>query len=908
MKPVLLTMEAFGPYPKVETVDFRELGSNTLFLVSGETGAGKTAMLDAMCFALFGQASGRERQSRSMRSDHAAISDPTKVELEFALKGTVYKAVRSPKQLRPKQRGEGMTSVGATAEFYEQHEGGWRHLHSGPTDVNQAIVERLGFGAEQFRQVIVLPQGEFRKLLTAGSGDREKIFAHLFDTGRYQRLQQSLKERFAALNRALEHADTERNALLSSVELESVDDLKHAIGEQRTLCATADGDARQKEATTAQKRDALEQGRHTDRLLKEAAGARAQLEQLRQQTAAIESLRSESKAAEEAAHIEPAERAVWDRKQELESVSRALGLAVASLEKRTAESEHSAHSLAAETAKLPDRERANQRVSTAQVLTEQAKGWDECLALHAAATEERERLTAAIGQAQRQTAVAHELVEARQHTVHATQRVADSIASTEALVRSLAAAKVNIATLVDALVSGEPCRVCGSTEHPSPGGEDAPEMDDEMAAAKRRLDADRTTASTLHRHQHDLKTAKDAHAQSVALAASLDQQLRTATERLGTHAGRKQQLEDTIPEALRAQGALQRELAQAVQAVKALHDSFTKAQEHHKRAHAAVESASTAVKERTAAQQLNQERLESARTEWANRIAESGFENPTQYANAKRPQEVRLRMTKQVRSWDEAFESAKDRLSRAKKNAEGSTPPDLHALEHAHTEALSSSQTARAHATTTLARMAQLEETLATIERNEAKQAEQLKRHKVIGRLNKMANGKGDSRITFERFVQAEILDAVLVSANQRLHVMSSGRYRLMRTEDADDGRKSAGLDLSVMDANTGVPRPAYTLSGGEGFEASLSLALGLADTVQARAGGIHLDSIFVDEGFGSLGGQDLDSVMNALQGLQEGGRLVGVISHVGEIRERIPARLEVIKSHSGSRTRFVLP
>ena len=178
----------------------------------------------------------------------------------------------------------------------------------------------------------------------------------------------------------------------------------------------------------------------------------------------------------------------------------------------------------------------------------------------------------------------------------------------------------------------------------------------------------------------------------------------------------------------------------------------------------------------------------------------------------------------------------------------------------------------------------------------------------MLGRLSNLANGKGSQRITFERFVQAEILESVLVSANHRLHTMSSGRYQLRRASSAQDKRRTAGLDLDVMDAHTGAARPVSTLSGGEGFEAALALALGLADVIQAQYGGIQLDTIFVDEGFGSLGEQDLDAVINALQSLQAGGRLVGLISHVPEVKARIPARLEVQKGRDGSTTRFVIP
>ena len=265
-------------------------------------------------------------------------------------------------------------------------------------------------------------------------------------------------------------------------------------------------------------------------------------------------------------------------------------------------------------------------------------------------------------------------------------------------------------------------------------------------------------------------------------------------------------------------------------------------------------------------------------------------------------------LSKIIEQFKEALAKAIDRVERALKAAESLKAPDLEGLRQTfesthgalaiHQESLGDLRNTFKSQTNRLQKLQQI------AKGHEATHQQ----YEIIGRLADVAWGDNGAGLTFERYVLAAMLDDVLIATNQRLHTMTSGRFTLHRTQEVRTRKGRHGLDLDVLDAYTGKSRPAYTLSGGEGFEAALSLALGLADTVQSQAGGIHLDTIFVDEGFGSLGPEDLDAVMGALEDLQEGGRLVGVISHVPEVAERIPARLEVEKGAEGSTARFILP
>ncbi|MDP6934064.1 MAG: SbcC/MukB-like Walker B domain-containing protein, partial [Myxococcota bacterium] len=341
-------------------------------------------------------------------------------------------------------------------------------------------------------------------------------------------------------------------------------------------------------------------------------------------------------------------------------------------------------------------------------------------------------------------------------------------------------------------------------------------------------------------------------------------------------------------------------LDQRVQALEDTRTGFEKARNEHQVALARHQA--TKEQHATAA-----ERDQDSEVELEKSIAEEGFDGRQDFLDARRTDEAMEALDMQIREWTERRTRIAARLEAARKDTEGLTDPDIPALETAARSANEDHEASLQELGRVSKEIEDLENTRTRLIQIEEEQSEDTRSKQLVGRLSRAANGDNGANLSFERFVLAALLEEVLVQATSRLQTMSNGRYTLHRATGSRDLRKKGGLDLEVLDAQTGRSRPVSTLSGGEGFAASLALALGLADIVQSQTGGTHLDAIFVDEGFGTLGEEDLDAVMSALQDLRKGGRLVGIISHVRELADRIPVRLEVHRGSKGSHTEFLL-
>jgi len=901
-------MCAFGPYADRESVDFRELGEHSLFLVSGATGAGKSAILDGICFALFGTASGSERTAKAFRSHHADPSTPTSVELLFKLKHTTYRVERGPEQPRPKQRGDGTTTEKSFAYLYEIVGDDEALVADGTKEVNQALEERLGYGPDQFRQLVVLPQGEFRTLVTAKSGEREKVFGRLFNTHRYAHLGRSLSDAFKSVKAELDGNDKTRMGLLEHVNAESESALAESIRAGSESIVAAEAEAKIKSAKAKAARDHLERGRASAKAIDQAKAAVDALSRLEARAEAVDVQRTQLTQANHAATLDDVLSHRSTRQQELASAKRDLELT-------TATCVQTEKALSSATTQLAEQEsqenvRAHAQAHLIEMRRVASGSADyaaacEALRQQVRTVEHRERHLAQ----QRQSLEDARKLEAHQQglSVEAEQAV-KAVETLAALVTSLRRLKSEVVGLAESLQTGEPCPVCGSEDHPDPAKPQAVVEDPDIRSTQAELDEARRTAQMLPSIRATLTEVS-------ARAEALDRETRQVEAQLGTDREGLAALQNQvatlgkdIPETLRADGAITAAVRSAEATLNRLNKSFTDAQASHIEAMGAHTQAVT--KQGAKAQQLNtaEGRLRDAVDELAKRIQEAGFSDERTLKEAQRTADQRRMLDAQIRSWEQDRAAAIDRVRRTKAEAEGIEAPDLASLLASHNQADAAAREAEKQVTAMQSRMSNLRAAARQLAEIAQAQAEQRARFSVLGRLSNLANGKGSQRITFERFVQSEILESVLVSANDRLHTMSSGRYQLRRASGAQDKRRTAGLDLDVMDAHTGAARPVSTLSGGEGFEAALALALGLADIIQAQYGGIQLDTIFVDEGFGSLGEQDLDAVINALQSLQAGGRLVGLISHVPEVKARIGARLEVHKGRDGSTTRFVVP
>lgn len=1015
MRPLWLRLQAFGAYAGQEIIDFSCLGERRLFLIHGPTGAGKTTILDALCFALYGTASGDLREARNLRSDYAAPEEATEVELRFSVGERRLRVLRRPEQLRPKVRGAGLRQVPAEAALYEETPAGEELLAARWQEVTRRVEELLGFQAGQFRQVVLLPQGQFRQLLVAGSREREEILQSLFRTELYARLEQRLKDRaqegarrFGALReeaawllQQAEAADGEALASRCAVGRQAAQEAQAALAAAVQEAAQRQGElaaAQQEAALFAERAAARAEG---DRLQASAPAAR-ELEgrlQLAQQAASLEDAwkqwqqqaaetaslgreedRSRTAAAQAAAQLEAAQRQ-WEETQPLEA--RLQGYQARRQQLESQAGEYAAWQEAERTVRRLEESQAGclreaaareEAVRRQQAQEEtQARRQQELAVLAAEAPRcEREaaRRQGVAALVLRRDELRRRLASLRRQEEGAQQKRAAAAASLETARQHLLSLRQQwqqqqAAVLAAQLEEGSPCPVCGATHHPRPAvpasaaalgaveeAEEAwrrlQEQEGAAAAEAARLQAAREAQETeearLLAELGEDRCLADAAAQAQAeLAAAQAAQAAQAVQEVAAWGQRQQERQRRLQEAQAAREQAAAALAEArgaQAAAAAVQAERLRRVPEEFRAPGAIDAALEAVRreesgdrqrlegarrqwqqaqqDEAAAQALRlqaqgahaqaRQRLVAEESQWQRRLVAAGFAAQAQFEAARCPAGQRQQWQEAVQQRQQQEAAAADRLRRAAAAVEGRAEPDVAARQEALQVATAGEAQRREEAVRQQEAWQRDEAQLRRFAELQARLAEAEEAHGAVAALAAAAGGGNALNLTFQRYVLRTLLDDVVQEANLRLSLMSRGRYLLQRASTLADARRAGGLDLEVFDSYTGVPRPVGTLSGGESFLASLALALGLSDVVQAYAGGIRLDTILVDEGFGTLDPEALELAMRALIDLQRGGRLVGIISHVPELKERIDTRLEVVPGERGSRAVFHLP
>ncbi len=917
MRPIRLEMAAFGPYAERQIVDFRRLGGNPLLLLWGPTGAGKTMLLDAMCFALFGECSGEARPRDSVRSHLASPSLRTQVIFDFAVGNEVYRVRRAPEWQRPKTRGAGYVTEKAEAVLWRRTgleddalEGSV--LAAKPTQVTEEVERLLGFTSRQFRQVVVLPQGEFQRFLQAGSKEREAILETLFQTAAYRRIQEILQARARTAEEEWRSKTNEINLVLSQAGLSSPDQMEARI---RDLEARLQ-DAAQRLAAARDVQQAAQQawhqGREIENRFQELRLAGEEYDRLQAQRPAFQNRSRELELARKAAPLVVREQDLERRNDELNAARERAAQAQNELTRAAELRRRTAERLAEETARQPEREQAQRRLQELEALRERVAQLDEAHRLLAAAQREHQKQLAKQAELD-QLAERCELAD--QERRRAAEAVRQRRSDYEAAIQKAQALEESwyegqAAILAQRLVPGEPCPVCGATVHPAPA-QAPPHLPTEADVKQARSDRQQAETAWLKAVENERRAAEKLEQLRREFAArqlEYTQVLEQAQSRIKECEAVVRERAAGIPDDLRDPTRLASALEEAGRLVERLNADFANAQtaaafanEQFAAAEAQAKAASDALRQAEAALQDSRQLFEQA-------LAEAGFASVADYRSARRSEsEIRL-LEGDLRRFEQELAAAAKRLERARNQTEGLRRPDLAQLEAglkkaeeevdkaltAHLELERDLRQARDHSR----RLAELAQELAGLEQ----------RQRLVSRLAQVAMGSNRFRINFQRFVQVTLLDRVLAAASERLRRMSKGRYHLQRAAAPHDRRETGGLDLEVLDSYTGQARRVSTLSGGESFMASLALALGLSDVVQSHAGGLRLESIFVDEGFGSLDAEALESALAVLRDLQQGGRLVGVISHVAEMREQIPARLEVTPGRRGSAVRMVIP
>ncbi len=936
MKPLRLTMQAFGPYAGTESIDFTRLGEAPLFLISGPTGAGKTSILDGICFALYGDSSGGLRGGRSLRSDFADPKTSTQVTFSFALGGKEFRVQRSPIQELPKQRGEGFTTKQPEAHLWD---GTDRLLESKVTDVTARVTELLGFKDDQFRQVVLLPQGEFQRFLLAKPSERESILAVLFQTHLYRRIEDGLKERAKDLGTKFQDFETRRKAILEMANCAAAEDVAARLATQADQIAAL-GQAAAEASKAVQSADsALADCTHRQRLFDELTAARKALADQQARLEAVAATEATLAAAARADAVWPALEDLAARAKERREITlrneadrKRTASALVALEGATASLRDAEATRSARDLLLGDRTRLEalrpivnrlvaQRVS-AQLAEKEFREAEQAVAAKLAERAAIDAKLPALEQlAATATSRAVALLEAKQ--THEHRRNFDKWQAEFALVgpQAAAAEQAEAAALAERLQVGEPCPVCGSTEHPSPAGhqqgsgtgwrklsEQAAVLREQLAALPADLPAD--AEALFKQAQKDEKLSRSAvteHASLLAQRASLAvETLQNQASDLHRHWHGLTTLlakeEGEVPAELRAAGALERAIGELVRKIAGLDRQLQEAQTAETQAR--TEAGAAAATEAATSQAMKDaDRLWEASDRTATAaLATCHFADAADANQARLPKEKQEKLAAHVRAFREQLAADRARATAAEAAVVDVTPPDLAAAQALKSEAAAHA----AQVTEERGKRTQERESLQKI----ASELDRLLKagalveaeYRTVGRMAKVVGGDNPRKLSLQEYAQISFLRDVLAAATVRLRRMSNGRYELHHPPGAK------GLELKVRDYYSGVMRGVETLSGGEMFLASLSLALGLSDIVQATTGGIRLDSLFVDEGFGTLDPEVLDLAMNTLADLQRSGRLVGLISHVADMKERIPLRLEVLPGTRGSTTRITGP
>lgn len=801
MKPLHLRMKAFGSYLHETEIDFTALGEHPLFLITGATGGGKTTILDAMCFALYCRATGGRRSWEGMRSLSAQQEDETLVEFTFAYRGTDYKWLRSIQDYYSKRTDS--VRVKETHECYRKNaDGAWELLCAGAEGrVREQAEQLLGLTCEQFSQVVVLPQGDFLKLLLSTSREKAALLQTLFATQKWEHLTQRMRGRAAALAKQAGQNDAacasifarenvenlaalQEKCVVLQKNLQNLQALSKAAKEKQEQCnrlydvaskTAAAYDLTKKrdtelEAAKLRVQKTGEQNQQAQSALPQAQQLREKAAKLREQAAALQG------ALEAARKLDALQKNIHTEKIRLEQGQKQL-------------------------------EQAEQTQKEAQARWEKGMAFSDTLN----------------GQVEQLPQISAEI---------------------EAELRANAAAAV-----AADLRQNCPCPVCGAVHHPHPA---VPSV--RLAELRQKQAEAAKSAETLKKARMKLKTLEQQRGQAQQSAQQIRAQLADLQNRIAA--------EEATEKAIAGQMNGSATLAELEQSVQNLRKQSAQMEQQEAQLRtAAAEAQSRAAAAAEALQKAHADQAE-AQAQYQLVLLEYRFQ-PGVPQDTERPDEKAAQ-----RQREEAQTAAASLAEQTGRAAES-----LHSGQQSFTQ------------------LTELE-----------KQGESLqKQYEAAARLADLLSGKTKQRVPIQQFVLGIMLDDILASANSFFADLSSGRYRLLRKTAPTGGNALGGLDLAVLDAASGGERDVGTLSGGELFLASLSLAFGLSDVVQGYSGAVRLDALFIDEGFGSLDQETLDTAMGALLRLQESGRTVGIISHVTELQDVIKKQLIVDRLPDGS-------
>lgn len=905
MRPTYIRMSAFGPYAGTEELYMEDLGREGLYLITGDTGAGKTTIFDAITFALYGEASGDSREAAMLRSKYAEASVPTEVELCFLYGEKEYRIRRNPEYARPAKRGTGMTVQKADAELICPD----GRIVTKPRDVTAAVTEILGVNREQFSQIAMIAQGKFRELIEKGTAERQKIFREIFRTAPYQNVQEVLKEQYHKLGQECDRLresvgqyvrgilwesegvlpeEEPLEEILLYLEKQQKEDRVHYQETQEKIRHT-EADLQALRLKLEQERDRREKEGQAEQIQKELAALQEQAEVRQEAYQEEEQKEPERKALASKIHRLEAELQQYEKLEQKQKMAESNQKAIERLERDEARSQAEKETKAKELA--AGREMLECLADAAEILERK---------IHSCEKQEvrLSDLTDLAAKCSEYISWSKKLMEKQQIY---QLRKQETIQKNDCYRQSYQAfLDEQAGILSETLEDGKPCPVCGAVHHPVPA-EKSP-----GAPSRERVESYRKDLEEARKREEE---ASRQAGELLGMVRSQEAVLQEAAEKYELPEGaseREEKLAALIKEGNETLKELQQEKRQAEENVKK-RDQWKKQIPEKEQELQKIEENIQKVREELAARKHQQEMLQTEIREEQKQLSFPEKHQAEQEKNAHvgelEKQEQRLeRCRKAAENAKVSLAAAEGKLAQIQKLLAAIPAENLEQLTERLREkefdrsALEQSGKDLHH------RIQNNETILAHLEEKRDTLFKKEKDYAMVRALSVTANGNipGKEKIMLETYVQMTYFDRIIARANTRLMVMTGGQYEMKRRTGGGGLRSQSGLELDVIDHYNGSERSVRTLSGGESFQASLALALGLADEIQASAGGIRLDTMFVDEGFGSLDAESLEQAIQALAGLAESKRLVGIISHVEELKNRIDRQILVKKERTG--------
>lgn len=1038
MRPIKLTISAFGPYASKQVIDFEELKGRNIFVISGKTGAGKTTIFDAISYALYGEASGESRETDSLRSHFADDNTETYVELEFELRGEKYTVNRVPKQKKKKARGEGYTEKSADATLT---------LPDGKVitkvkNVTDKIIEILGITREQFKQIVMLAQGEFKKLLLADSVEREGIFRKIFNTYDFEKIQAELKDKAANLSKNRTKSKHEMEINLKNIKGEHdivideyvdfplvIEKLKDLLERDNNIYKTLNEEGKEVDNNLQVKNQEKAIIETNNNLLKEKEIITKALEELLSKEDEYKNKSKtiiDGKNAKEVKYIEDN---LIETTKKLTKREEDYNLSLKNIDSLKLKQEEANKLLQIEESKECDREKLSVEINNLNKLEEKIIELDSLnnKVMHLKQSAENSKLQ--IINNKKETEELKKSKEEKElqlkdiatletkkveleSDIKAKNKTLDEVRELFKVIRSFQNTyiehnnkakeykefeveykkvkenyekmddlykKEQAGILASKLQENEPCPVCGSTNHPNKAtikeNLKIPTKE-ELKVAKENLDKLEkenlekiNNLTTLNSNKTTYLEQVNNHLSMLSATLNIDKTFNSETAKVVKNLGTElksviDKLKDEllkVIDKISLKEKIEKELNLITTTINEREHSLIKLEECEKNYTTELTQNITKIdeykkeipenitdlktlnnlievktkelnisKEKLAKLRLENENLakklegenstskeinksiEELKLEIANNkanfneaIKEQGFDNIQTYEDAKLQISMVESLEKEVENYNSELKLTKAKQEDIINKTKDIVFMDITTID----EEIRSIQNNKKELESKLRELHAIIVGNKTILKNvenlniEFKEIEE--EYKVLGELADLANGKKAPYISFERYILASYFEDIIEAANIRLEKMTGDRFSLIRKTSKSKGAGQKGLELEIYDNYTDSSRDVSSLSGGESFKASLSLALGLSDIVQSNAGGVSLDTMFVDEGFGTLDPQSLDNAIDSLLELQRGGRLVGIISHVEELKERIDAKLEVTSTSKGSKVEF---